>query len=230
MAQEKTVQGIVFDSDNKIRLTRVFIYNTRSKTGIYNNTKGEFKTTAQHGDVLIAQLEGFKSDTVEVSNAKDVVFFLKRNSIRLKEVVIKDTLQSPGKRLLEMREDYKSIYRIGNSSDLFTLGGGSGLGGAGLSIDALYSLFSKEGKNARKLQKVLERDYKELVIDYRYTPVLVQQATGLGGTKLRDFMQQYRPSYNFVLVANDYELLRFIQASYQMYLKNPAAHRLPALR
>jgi hypothetical protein len=161
-----------------------------------------------------------------VGEENDLVFFLKRNSIRLREVVIKDTLNSPAKKLIEIRENYSDIYRKGNVSDIFSFGNG----GVGLSIDALYNALSREGKNARKLQKIIDRDYKETVINYRYTPLLVQQATGLSGLKLKDFMQQYRPSYNFILVSNDYELLRFIQACHQQYLKNPAAYRLPPLK
>ena len=180
--------------------------------------------------MLIARLEGFRNDTVKVGPEGDVLFFLKRNSIRLKEVVIKDSLQNPVKKILETREDFKDIYRKGNVSDIFTTGGGNGMGGAGLSIDALYNAVSREGKNARFLQKIIDRDYKEAVIDYRYTPALVQQATGLTGLKLKDFMQQYRPTYNFVLAANDYEMIRFIQGAHQRYLINPGAYRLPPLK
>jgi hypothetical protein len=42
-------------------------------------------------------------------------------------------------------------------------------------------------------------------------------------------MQQYRPSYYFILEANDYSLLEYIKESYHKYLRNPAAHRLPPL-
>ncbi|MEY3678150.1 MAG: hypothetical protein RI924_291 [Bacteroidota bacterium] len=225
-AQDKSIRGIVFDLDSKIRLTRVYIYNTRTASGFYNNTKGEFKTAAQKGDVLTAKLEGYRPDTVKVGDENDLVFYLKRNSIRLKEVVIKDTLNSPARQLQEIRENYRDIYRRGNVSDIFTFGGGS----AGLGIDALYNLFSRQGKNARLLQKEIDRDYKETVINYRYTPLLVLQVTGLSGAKLKDFMQQYRPSYTFILEANEYELVRFIQVCYQQYLKNPAAYRLPPLK
>lgn len=229
-AQENTIRGVVFDRDSKIRLAKVYITNLRTKAGFYNNLKGEFKTNAQKGDLLVAQLEGYGPDTLSVREQEDLVFFLKRNSIRLKEVVIRDTLASPEKKLKEIQEEYRDIYRKGNSSDIFSIGGSNGQGGTGLSIDALYSAFSREGKNARKLQKIIDRDYKEVVIDYRYTPLLVQQATGLSGLKLKDFMQQYRPSYTFVLEATDYQLLIFIRSSYQKYLKRPDAFRLPALR
>src|SRR5690606_39343391 len=73
--------------------------------------------------------------------------------------------------------------------------------GAGVSIDALYKLISREGRNARRLQEIIEEDYRESVIDYRFTPELVSRATGLTGEALRDFMRQYRPSYLFVLSA-----------------------------
>lgn len=230
MAQEKTVRGVVFDLDSKIRLARVQILNTRTQQSFFNNTKGEFKTNAQKGDLLVARLQGYRSDTVIVAEQNDLIFFLKRTSIRLKEVIIRDTLVSPEKKLKEIQEEYKNIYLKGNSSDLLAIGGSNGQGGAGLSIDALYSAFSREGKNARKLQKIIDRDYKEVVIDYRYTPLLVQKATGLTGLKLKDFMQQYRPSYAFTLEATDYQLFLFIHSSYQKYLKNPAAYRLPTLK
>ena len=225
-AQERSLLGVVFDRDSKIRLSRVYIENVRTQVGFYNNTKGEFKTSARAGDLLVARLEGYLSDTIVVDAKSDVVFLLKRKSVRLREVVIKDTLKNPAKQLQETQNAYRDIYRKGNT-DMLT---GVGPGGVGLSIDALYSLFSREGKNARFLQKAIERDYKESIIDYRFTPNLVQQATGLSGLKLRDFMQQYRPSYTFILEANDYDLLRFIQASYQKYLVNPDAYRLPPLK
>ena len=229
-AQERLVQGVVFDKDSKIRLARVFILNTQTQSGVYNNSKGEFKLTAQAGDELVAQLEGFRADTIRVSGTGDLVFYLRRNSIRLQEVVIKDSVKTPSKRLQEVKEEYKDIYRIGNSSNLLHTGGGNGLGGVGLSIDALYSLFSRQGKNARNLQKTIDRDFKDLVIDYRYSPALIQQVIGLTGTKAKDFMQQYRPAYSFVLEANDYDMIRFIQESYRRYRQNHAAYRLRTLK
>lgn len=228
--QERLVQGVVFDRDSKLRLARVFIYNTRTERGIYNNAKGEFKLIAQQNDVLVARLEGFTRDSVKVSATGDVVFYLKRTSIRLKEVVIRDSVLNPSKRFQEIQNEYRDIYRKGNVSDIFNIGGGNGQGGVGLSIDALYNLFSKEGKNARQLQKTIDRDFKDLVIDYRYTPTLIQQVLGLTGAKAKDFMLQYRPTYSFVLEANDYEMIRFIQEAYRRYQQNPGAYRLPPLQ
>lgn len=224
------MQGIVFDQYDKQRLTRVYIYNTRTDQGFYNNTKGEFTTTARQGDTLVAALQGYGVDTLTIRSQSTVLFYLRRTSIQIQEVPVKDSLKSPAEEFAEKKKTYGDIYRKGNTKDIFSSGGSNGAGGAGLSITTLYNLLSREGRNARYLQKIIERDYREAMINYRYTANLVSQTTGLTGDKLSDFMQQYRPSYNFVIEANDYELIRFIKGIYQNYLKNPAANRLPTLK
>ena len=229
-AQDRPLQGIVFDLDSKQRLTRVYIFNTRTGEGFYNNTKGEFKTAGREGDVLVAALQGYGVDTISVKSESTILFYLKRNSIQLREVVVRDSLKTPSEQLKQAQEEYNTIYTKGAVKDVFTTGGSNGGGGAGLSINALYNLLSKEGKNARMLQKIIERDYRDAMIEYRFTKSLVNSVTGLSGAQLVDFKQQYKPGYYFILEANDYELIRYIQKSYQSYLENPAALRLGPLK
>lgn len=229
-AQDRSVQGIVFDRDTKQRLTRVYIYNTRTERGFYNNSKGEFNATMRTGDVLVAAVQGYLVDTVKVSEAATILIYLKRNVVQLKEVIIRDSTRTPAERLKETREEYEGAYRRGSTKDLLTLGRGNSLGGAGLGIDALYNLVSRSGRNARELQKVIERDYRESLIDYRFNRGFVAGATGLKDESLTDFMQQYRPTYNFIMEASDYELLAYTKACYEQYRRNPAARRLPPLK
>ena len=229
-AQDKQIQGIVFDMNSKQRLTRVYIYNTRTGEGFYNTTKGEFKTNAQQGDVLVAALQGYGVDTIGVHSGNTVLFYLKRNSILLQEVVVRDSTLSPEDQLKATQEEYNSAYSKGNVKNLLTTGGSNGGGGAGLSINALYTLLSREGRNARLLQKIIERDYKDAMIDYRFTKTIINRVTGLNGEKLVDFKQQYKPGYYFILQANDYDLIEYIRKSYDSYLENPAAYRLQPLK
>src|SRR5690606_71263 len=117
--------------------------------------------------------------------------------------------RSPEERLQANKREYSTAYSKGDAGSIFS----TAPTGAGLSISALYSLISREGKNSRRLQEIIERDYRESVIDYRFTPDLVSSVTGLKDDDLRDFMQQYRPSYYFVLSANDYNLVFYIRSS-----------------
>jgi len=229
VAQDGPVQGIVFDKDSKQRLSRVYIYNLRTHKGFYNNNRGEFNNAfVANGDTLIAALQGYMVDTVKVQS-NTAIFYLKRLSIFLQEVVVRDSTKNPGEKYRDNQDAYDQAYRKGNPGDLLRVGGGNGVG-VGLSIDALWSLLSREGRNARYLQKILERDYHESIIDYRFTRRLNASVTGLSGDALRDFMQQYRPSYYFVLDANDYNLIAYIKDAYLRYKQNPAANRLPPLK
>jgi hypothetical protein len=228
-SQNRQIQGIVFDVDTKQRISRVYIYNTNTDKGFYNNTKGEFTTSAAKGDILVAAVQGYIVDTVSIQSQSTVIFYLKRNSILLNEVTIRDTTLSPADKLSKTQKEFKDAYRKGNTKDILQIGGANGTGGAGLGIDALWSILSKEGKNARYLQKIIERDYHDQLINYRYSAKLVSDVTGLKSKSLQDFMEQYRPSYNFVLQANDYEFIEFIKSSYRRYQKHPDANRLAPL-
>lgn len=228
-SQTRQVQGIVFDANSKQRLSRVYIYNTSTHKGFYNNPKGEFTTNASTGDVLVAALPGYLVDTITVRTQSAIIFHLKRNSILLDEVVIRDSTLRPNERLARNREEYEDAYRRGDTRDMLQIGGANGTGGAGLGIDALWSLLSREGRNARYLQKIIERDYHDQMIKYRYTSRLVSSVTGLSNDALRDFMEQYRPTYGFIIQANDYTLIEYIKSTFERYKRHPGANRLPPL-
>ncbi len=228
-AQEVKIEGIVYDRDTKQRVARVYVYNLRKHRGVYNNLKGEFFDTARYGDTLVAATEGYRVDTVTVKNPDAVLFFVKRTSIYLREVQILGKKIDPQSVYEQNKKDYSQAARKGDFSNILTAGGSNGLGGAGLGIDALWSLLSKEGKHARYLQEILERDYQDMIIDFRFNRDIVKRATNLPDNELDDFMQQYRPSYYFVLQTNDYALISYIRYSYQQYKNDPAALRIPPL-
>ena len=117
-SQSRPIEGIVFDADSKQRISRVYIYNTRTNKGFYNNTKGEFKSTAAVGDVLVAAVPGYLVDTMLVKSQPTLIFYLKRNSILLEEVTIRDSSLSAQERLRRNQQEHKDAYRKGNTKDI----------------------------------------------------------------------------------------------------------------
>lgn len=224
-AQNSTVQGFVIDKDTKMRLAKVYIYNSGNDEGIYNTPKGEFSIKASVGDTIFAGLQGYGLDTIVYKGQKAVYFQLKPLGINLREVAIIGQKYTPKEIHEKTLKEYKYALDKGKAKDLLNLG----MGGVGLGIDAIYNLLSREGKNARHLQKVLEKDYKEAIIDYRFKPDYVKKTLHIGDFEAQDFMQQYRPTYQFVLTASDYAFIVFLRNSYASYKRNPAAFRLPPL-
>lgn len=224
-AQTKPVQGIVIDKETKQRLAKVYIYNVRTGDGLYNNLKGEFRTFANPGDTLVAALSGYGVDTLIFKGQPVSYFQLKSIGIRLRDVVIQQKRLTPQQQYEKSVQEFRYQTDKGSSKDLLNLSSG----GVGLGIDAIYNLLSRQGRNARHLQKILEKDYREDLIDYRFTPSLVQQVLNIKEPELKDFMEQYRPTYQFVLDATDYAFNLFIRNAYKSYRLNPKALRLPTL-
>lgn len=216
IAQEKPIGGIVFDTDTKFRVNRVSILNTRTQKAVFNNTKGEFYIDALEGDILISSVFGYKSDTTKIKNQKSLAIYLKRLSIRLSEVVVKDSALSAQAKYEEIKKEFNKAYRLGNNKDILTVGPA----GAGLGIDAIWSTFSKEGRNARKLMEQMEKDYQNAIVDQVFNKSLITRATGLKGEKLLLFMLNYRPSYNFATKANEYDLVNYIKIAYARFKMN----------
>lgn len=224
-AQEKPVQGLVIDIENKQRLAKVYIFNSRTGDGLYNNTKGEFRTTAIIGDTLVAALSGYAVDTIVFKGQAAAYFQLKSIGIRLRDVNIQQNKLTPQQQYEKSIKEFRYATDKGSSKDLLNLGSG----GVGLGIDAIYNLLSRQGKNARHLQKILERDYREDLISYRFNASLVAQVLKIKDPQLSDFMLQYRPTYQFVIDADDYAFNTYIRNAYRSYRINPKALRLPEL-
>lgn len=224
-AQTKPVQGIVIDKESKQRLAKVYIYNLRTGDGLYNNTKGEFSTVAIPGDTLVAALSGYGVDTIVFHGQAAAYFQLKSLGIRLRDVVIQNKRLTPQQLYEKSVQEFRYQTKKGSGNDILSLGNG----GVGLGIDAIYNLLSRQGRNARHLQKILEKDYHEDLIDYRFNANLVEKVLGIKETELIDFMQQYRPTYQFVLDADDYSFNVFIKNAYRSYRLNPKALQLPKL-
>lgn len=224
LSAQKQIEGIVFDMDTKQRIAKVNIRNVSGGGEVFNNSKGEFQIKAKKGDILIASSKGFQGDKVKVEDSPVILFYLKRATIYLQEVTVKGR-KTPEEILQQERENYNKAYRLADPGSVFSVGPT----GAGVSINAIYSLFSREVKNAKRLTRLIENDYKENMIDYKFTEALVVKVTGLKDERLKDFMTQYRPSYFFVISATEYQMTTYIQSSYEQYISNPALKRLPLL-
>ncbi|QEM03121.1 hypothetical protein DIU31_006140 [Mucilaginibacter rubeus] len=198
-------------SHNNSPLSGAIIRNTETNKIAISDIDGKFQITAFKGDTLVTSFVGYKSDTLILQNQTSLSVYLQPATQSLTEVVIKGNRLDPLVIFRKNQQDYKQIYRIGDNSRLFNVGGGLGRVGVGISIDALYSTFSKEGKDARRLQRVLLNDYHNSVVDNRFTRSLVSKVTGYKGQQLEDFMMDNRPSYEFVQASTEYDIIAYIK-------------------
>jgi hypothetical protein len=227
LAQEKPVQGLVFDKTTQERIAQVNVRNLRNGQSVYNNLKAEFKINVKVGDALVISKFGYFTDTLTVKTYNDLAVYLKASSIVLKEVNVRDTVLSAKKRYEKTQREYSKIYGSLNHRDLLSVSPGAG---AGISIDAIWNMISKSGRNAEHLREIIEQDYRTNVVDQRFNKTLVQQVTGLKEPQLTSFMTRYRPSYYLVTTASDYEFVTYIKSNIKRFMRAPNARALQQLQ
>jgi co-chaperonin GroES (HSP10) len=225
LAQTKTIDGIVFDGSTKERIAKVNIVNLTTPASVYDNLKAEFKIPAQKGDKIVFSKEGFFNDTIIVKDEATFAVYLQRTAIPLKPVFITGRFLTPQNQLELNKQLYSKAYGSLANHDLLSIGAD----GAGLSIDALYNMISRQGRNATRLRETIDKDYQQNVIDSRFNPVMVASITGLKDPQLTDFMFKYRPGYYFVIEASDYDFIKYIRNNARRYKRNPDAYALAPL-
>ena len=198
-AQLRTITGLVIY--NNERKSNVIIKNISARTQTVSNDRGEFAIPAKTGDTLTASKEDYARDTLLATNQQSIIIQLSKKAPLLKEVTINSTPITAEKTLADNKREYKEIYRIGDKSNIIGPD----------NIDKIWSAVSKEGNDARRMQRRFNTDYKISIIDRRFNKALVGRITGYKGERLTSFMDKYRPSFEMINKANDYEIIRYIK-------------------
>src|SRR5690606_6582264 len=189
MAQSKMVQGIVLDKATNQRIGKVFIKNDDTKENTFNNARGEFDIGVSLGELIISSKEGYAPDTLKYTGQQVLMVYLERTSIYIPEVNVV-ARRSPEEILRQRQEDFSKAYKLADPGSIFSVGPT----GAGLSIGTIFNMLSREGKNAKRLTRFIQKEYEEDVIDSKFTRDLVSNVTGLSGERLTIFMSNYRPT------------------------------------
>ena len=206
------LSGMVADQDSKTGLPFVSIVNKRTMTGTLSNENGRFYIEALPGDTLEFSMLSYAQKQLIVpgmSVSQDI--YMHKRLFELQGVNVRG--RSYQKDSLATRDEYGRYFdyhKPGALDVLKTLPANP--------ITALsYLVPSKTRKRKEQFHEQLLYWEKEKFIDYRYSPELVGKMTKLQSPELDSFMYKYRPGYQFLNSASDYDLLLYIKQSFEEY-------------
>jgi hypothetical protein len=160
------------------------------------SAKGYYPTTFISKAITKDTTFSLGSDPTYVTELEEVEVFGKKSEIMKREI----------KELLNEAPETGKF----DAGDLLTTGTSSGMGGAGISIDAIYDYFSTSGKDRRKAGLLTQQSKYKFYADWRLNRKLVTRLTGLVDTELENFMAYLSADKNittdYILKASDYEL------------------------
>lgn len=201
------IGGVVKDKDANARIVGAQVINQRSGDGVLTSSLGLFQIKAKIGDTLLVIKQGYSDFTAAVNTSDDMIINLNRD-MTLKQVDIY------GKTKKAELTDMKREYRNKGS---FYQGKPPLLSFLFKPLTAVYELFGRTPKNARRFGRYYETEMQQTFIDGLFNETLIKANTDLSGEQLEDFMLNYRPEYEKAQRWQQYDALKYIKDSYKKY-------------
>lgn len=219
--QASGVSGMVVEKGGSTRLSDVNVTNLRTKKRVQTNTFGVFIIEASVGDSLYLTKTGYGPVKTILQTTEDILMEMQAG-LTLETVVV--SRMSKEAEMRDMLDDYrkKGVYNGGKN----TLG--TYLGSP---ATALYNLFGRDAKNAKRFASLMDRELEESQVDRVFNKTTVRSVIDLEGDELQSFMDMYRPSYSMVKNWGQYDFMHYVKRSFDAWDKNgrPRSERLPKL-
>jgi len=208
LAQETgIIKGVIMENGSQSRVAAAEIYNKKNKVTVRSNDFGLFQISAFPGDTLVVYKQNYADGQLVIPSVKDVVIYMNRGTT-LAEVNIYG--QTKKQEMNDLKRDYrdKGSFYAGKPpllSYVFT------------PLTAIYELFGRTPKNARRFNRYYNSEMQQTEIDGYFNESLIKKHTDLSGKALEDFMLNYRPDYEKAKKWSEYDALKYIRESYKKY-------------
>ena len=225
------VAGFVFDETTREPLPYVNVYIKKSRRGTITDTLGFFVLYSKPLDTIVFSSIGYDRLFVEVNDSfgdvkEPAMVYLKPKIYEIASVNIIAL-----KRYQQFKYDFTHM-EMPNNEDVYNLkyfpllppelayyqrAGSEGFGLVMHPISALYDMFSKEGKQRRKLMELETKDAYQTIVDEKYNVNMVCDITGLSIEQAEIFMKWCNLNDNLILSINEYELIEIIIRQFHQY-------------
>jgi hypothetical protein len=194
-AQKRMIRGYILDSSTRAPMTNAIITNENTHQLVFTNQKGFFQITASRNDMLSFDAFNYKFDTLIVDRVlPDTVFI---TMVREPETLPGVTVSTKGYNKYQMDSLQRRLSFISDVGPKKPSVSRANSQGAGIGIN-LDAIFGKRNKQKKRAYKFFEQNEKRAYVDYRFSPPIVSEYTGLDGDSLVLFMKKYTPSYEWL--------------------------------
>ncbi|RAJ34405.1 hypothetical protein [Pedobacter cryoconitis] len=207
--QDFQLNGVVMTKGTTTRIAMAQVTNLRTKFTVSSNDLGLFQVKANLGDTLVIYKQDFSDKEMIVLSNKDLIVYLDNGAgTSLHEVNIRG--KSKKAELDELKQDYRD-------KGSFYAGKPPLLSYIFAPITALYELFGRTPKNAKRFGNYYNREMQQTQIDGYFNESLIKKNTELSGKELEDFMLNYRPDYQKAKNWTEYDAVKYIRDTYKKY-------------
>jgi len=201
------IRGEVVDFANNGFLANVNVRNIYTLKGMTIGADGKFEIEVKKGELIELSKLGYKTLRIRITSEKEPSYYklvMSKAPIQLREVDIKGKQLDFTSDSVEYRKTYEVVLRKERKEEV--------------NIMALpLAMLSKKNREEWAFQKMYDAWEREKFIDYTFNEKLVNKITYLEGEDLKYFMNNFRPSYEFLRSASTYEYLSYIKYCYNLF-------------
>jgi hypothetical protein len=194
--QKIFLQGIVKDSVQKTPIRSASIRNVLSGQTVVSRSDGKFVLGVQKGNILAVAASGYLSDTLTITDSILSSGFILLE-LHLLPATLPDATVSAGLNHYQVDSisRRKAFLATVGEARITTVSRTNELGfGVGINIDR----FSKREKNKRAARSLFDITEEEAYINFRWNENIVNKYTRLTGDTLIEFMQTFRPTWDWL--------------------------------
>lgn len=233
MADRVIVAGYVFEETSGEPLPYVNVYVKRTRRGTITDTAGYFAITAKVNDTLTFSSLGYDKKYVVINdsatdNSKPLIVFLDTRIYQINsiDIIALKKYKQLEFEITHMRlpdDDY--IFALNNfpvrpvDIDYYERVNAPGFGLVYSPITALYNMFSKEGKELRKLEEVQRKDNLNNLINAKIGYDVIMKLTGMSQNEVNLFLDWCSFSPDFINKLTEYDLISVIMYKHSIYQK-----------
>lgn len=220
------VKGTVLDKSKINFVENVQIISTGGAM-TFTDSLGKYKIAATPGDSLFYVYNNKPTQKFAVGSISNTEQFdisiqvdVKSKYGILKEVIVYS--KSHQQDSIENRASYADVFNYSKPGISTSVVPG---GGVGLDLNEFINIFRfRRNRSLRAFQKRLEAEEQDKFIDYKFNKKAIKRITQLEDEQLTDFMNWYKPSYDFLATCTEVEFTNYILKSLSHYKKTS---RLP---
>lgn len=201
------IRGEVREAVTGDMLSDVNVKNIFSGKGMTVQSDGHFTIPVQKGDLVEFSKIGYQTRRLRIQSEKEPLYYviqMEKAPVMLRAVDIRGKPLDFVKDSIRYREAYNWVLRKERKEDLDMR-------------SMPLAMLSKKNRQEWAFRDMYEEWEKQKFIDFVFNEKLVARITYLQGEELKRFMTQYRPGYEFLRDASQYEYLSFIKSAYQQF-------------
>lgn len=217
------VYGKTVDSANGKVIGLATISNITKGKSVISDYHGRFTIVVEEGDRLVASYSGYNfnailiaanmmNDTMTV-RLNELASSLPNATITAKSMYSRYQIDS-----IQRRIQYKNVLDQPNQTAV-----GGPVDGSGFGISLSLDRFSKKEKQKRRAKDLFGIMEEDAYVSYRFSAVNVSLYTGLINDGLVQFINLYRPKYDWLrLHPSDDDFKEYVNKQLKAYRKVPS--------